>query len=80
MSKKNKVVIKGFVIVGISRDVDFYYSRSQDKFVDDVSKLYLSDLMTKSDKQTIDLNQIKQDYPLIDVIRGWAKIKLSIKL
>jgi hypothetical protein len=80
MSKKNKIVIKGFVLVGLSRDVDFYYSRSQDKFVDEVSKLYLSDLMTKSDKQTTDLNQIKSAYPLIDVIKGWAKIKLTIKL
>lgn len=80
MSKKNKIKIKGFVLVGIARDVDFYYSRSQNKFVDSPEKLYLSDLMTKSDKQTTDFEQIKKDYPLLDSVKGWAKIKLAIEL
>jgi len=76
--KKNKVTIKGFVLVGVSRDVDFYYSRSQNKFVDDVAKLYLSDLLPG--QPAIDVELIKQDYPLIDSIKGIAKIKLTIKL
>jgi len=80
MSKNNKMVVKGFLLVGIVRDVDFYLSRTQEKFVDDVMKVTVGDLMTKSDKQTTDLEQIKKDYPLVDSIKGWAKIKLTIKL
>lgn len=80
MSKKNKVVIKGFVLVGIVRDVDYYYSRTQNKFVDDTQKLFLGDLMTKSDKQTLDQRVIQKDYPMVDSLKGWAKVKLTIKL
>jgi hypothetical protein len=79
-NKKRKITIKGLILVGICRDVDFYYSRVQNKFVDDVMKLTVGDLMTKSDKQTTDLNQIKTDYPLVDSIKGWAKIKIKIEL
>jgi hypothetical protein len=74
------MVIKGFVLVGVVRDVDYYYSRTQNKFVDDAQKLFLGDLMTKSDKQTADLELIKKDYPMVDSLKGWAKIKLTIKL
>lgn len=77
---KNKVTIKGLLLVGVCRDVDFYYSRTQNQFVDDVMKVTVGDLMTKSDKQTIDFNQIRTDYPLIDSIKGWAKIKIKIEL
>lgn len=81
MSKReNKLKIKGFVLVGVVRDVDFYYSRTQNKFVDDVMKLFIGDLMTKSDKQTADLDLIKKDYPLVDSLKGWAKVKLTIEL
>ena len=76
--KKNKVVIKGFVLVGVVRDVDYYYSKSQDKFVDDVQKLFLGDLMTKS--QATDLELIKKDYPMVDSLKGFAKIKLVVEL
>ncbi len=76
--KKNKLTIKGFVLVGVSRDVDFYYSRAQNKFVDDASKLYVSDLLPN--QPAIDVDQIKADYPLIDSIKGVAKVKLTIKL
>jgi len=79
-TKKNKLGIKGFVLVGVCRDVDFYYSRTQNQFVDDVMKLTVGDLMTKSDKQTTDFDQIKTDYPLVDSIKGWAKIKIKIEL
>jgi len=81
MSKReNKLKIKGFVLVGVVRDVDFYYSRTQNKFVDDVMKLFIGDLMAKSDKQTADLDLIKKDYPLVDSLKGWAKVKLTIEL
>jgi hypothetical protein len=72
--------IKGYILVGVVRDVDYYYSRTQNKFVDKIEKLYVGDLMTKSDKQTTDLELIKKDYPLVDSIKGFAKIKLKIKL
>ena len=72
--------IKGFVLVGVVRDVDYYYSKTQNKFVDDVMKLYVGDLMTKSDKQTTDIDLIAKDYPLVDSIKGWAKIKMKIEL
>jgi len=72
--------IKGFVLVGVVSDVDVYYSRIQDKFVDDVQKLFLGDLMTKSDKQTTDLDLIKKDYPMVDSLKGFAKLKLVIEL
>lgn len=77
-AKKNKVVIKGFVPVGISRDVDFYFSRTQKKFVDSVDKLFLGDLFNK--KKEIDPEKILKDYPLVDSFKGIAKIKLTIKL
>ena len=80
MSKKRKITIKGLLLVGVCRDVDFYYSRTQNKFLDDVMKVTVGDLMTKSDKQTTDLDQIKADYPLVDSIKGWAKIKIKIEL
>lgn len=80
MSKQNKMKIKGFVLVGVVSDVDVYYSRIQDKFVDDVQKLFLGDLMTKSDKQTTDLDLIKKDYPMVDSLKGFAKLKLVIEL
>ena len=69
--------IEGFVLVGISRDVDFYYSRSQNKFVDDIMKLHLSDVAPN--QSAINVDQIKQDYPLIDSIKGFATITLEVK-
>ena len=73
--------IKGYVLVGVCRDVDFYFSKSQEKFVDNVMKLNLSDLETEpSGLDAADILQLRQDYPLIDSIRGYAKIKIKIKI
>ena len=72
--------IKGYVLVGVCRDEDFYYARTQNQFVDDVMKLTVGDLMTKSDKQATGFDQIRTDYPLIDSLKGWAKIKIKIKI
>jgi hypothetical protein len=77
-TKKNKIVIKGFIPVGISRDVDYYFSRTQGKFVDSVEKLFVGDLYNK--KKEIDPEKLKVDFPLIDSFKGIAKIKLTIKL
>ena len=76
--KKNKVVIKGYVPVGIVRDVDFYYSKTQEKFVDSVEKLYLGDLFAF--KEGIDPQKISGDFPMLDMFKGIAKIKIVIKL
>lgn len=72
--------IKGYVLVGVYRDVDHYFSKSQEKFVDNVMKLFVGDLMTKADKRAMDLELIKKDYPLVDRIKGFAKVKLKIEL
>jgi hypothetical protein len=77
--------IKGYVLVGVSRgvsrDVNFYFSRSQEKFVDSVMKLNLSDLEEEpSGVGPTEMLKIRQDYPLIDSIKGYAKIKIKIKL
>lgn len=77
-AKKNKVVIKGFVPVGIVRDVDFYFSRTQEKFVDSADKLFVGDLYNK--KKEIDPEKLLKDYPLVDNFKGIAKLKLTIKL
>jgi hypothetical protein len=77
MSKQNKITIKGYIPVGIVRDVRFYFSRTQEKFVDRIDKLFVGDLY---DKKEIDLEKIRQDYPLVDSMRGVVKIKLTIKL
>lgn len=77
-AKKNKVIIKGFVPVGIIQDVDFYYSRTQKKFVDSVDKLFLGDLYNK--KKEINPDKLIVVFPLIDNFKGIAKIKLTIKL
>jgi hypothetical protein len=77
-NKKNKVTIKGFIPVGLSRDVSFYFSRTQEKFVDRIDKLFIGDLY--DNKKDIDLEKIHQDYPLVDSMRGTVKIKLSIWL
>jgi hypothetical protein len=76
-NKKNKVTIKGYVPVGIVRDVKFYFSRTQEKFVDRIDKLFVGDLY---DKKDMDLEKIHQDYPLVDSMKGIVKIKLSIWL
>lgn len=69
--------IKGFVLVGTSRDVDFYYSQTQNKFVDDIMKLNLGDLAPN--RAAIDLALIKSIIPLIDKLKGIAKITIKIK-
>lgn len=77
-TKTDKVSIKGFIPVGIVRDVNFYFSKTQEKFVDRIDKLYIGDLFDM--KKDIDLEKIHEDYPLVDSMKGIVKIKLSIWL
>lgn len=72
-AKKNKVVIKGFVPVGITKDS--YYSRTQEGFVDSVNKLFLGDLYNTRKE----IKKLVKDFPLEDCFKGIAKIKLTIK-
>ncbi len=69
--------IVGYSPVGIVRDVDYYFSRKSEKFVDSVDKLMLGDLfLDKESAEKVDL----KEYPLIDKYKGVVKITLEIEL
>lgn len=69
--------ITGYVPVGIMRDVDFYFSKKKEKFVDSIDKLMLGDLFL--DKESAEKVNLK-DYPLIDKYKGVVKITIEIEL
>jgi hypothetical protein len=75
-AKKNKVVIKGFVPVGIILGADFYYSKTQNEFVGSPGKLFLGDLYKRKE---IDPKKLMKAFPKA-TFKGIAKIKLTIRL
>jgi hypothetical protein len=68
--------ITGYVPVGLHKDVKYYYSKKQDKFVDNHQNLFMGDLYAVYSEAENALN--KEDWPLLtDKIRV-AEISLEI--
>ena len=66
--------IEGYIPIGVYRDVDFYFSRTREKFVDDIMKLTIGDLYPREKDVTVDFG----DYPLIDSYKGIMKVEIEI--
>jgi len=73
------MTIEGYTLVGIYKNVNYYFSKTHQKFVNDIMKLTLKDLFSSSAKQNVDLDKIKLEHPLFSDI-SWTKIKIDIEI
>ncbi|MFW6225771.1 MAG: hypothetical protein ACOC3V_02275 [bacterium] len=70
--------IEGYLPTGIVRDVTYYFSKTKEKFVDSVEKIYLGDLFL--DRESAEKYVDIKDYPLVDKYGGVAKVSLEISI
>jgi hypothetical protein len=76
--KKSKIIMKGYVPMGTHRDVDYFYSKSQEKFLGKIEDLTVGDLFTT--KKEAERSIEPGDFPMLDMYQGIGKIKLTITI
>lgn len=77
--KKYKIMkIEGYIPSGKVQGVTYYFSKTKEKFVDSIEKIYLGDLFLFKESAEKSIN-IK-DYRIIDEYIGVVKISIEVSI